>query len=37
MTPYSWANCHSWAYDSPTVQRAYPMFFKPKAAEDAGN
>ncbi len=25
--------CHSWAYDSPTVQRSYPMFYKPKAAK----
>jgi Protein of unknown function (DUF2889) len=25
--------CHSWAYHSPTVQRSYPMFYKPKATE----
>ncbi len=35
--PYHLGQCHSWAYDSPTVQRAYPMFFKPKVAEDAGS
>jgi len=23
--------CHSWAFDSPTVQRAYPMFYRPAA------
>ena len=23
--------CHTWAYDSPTVARAYPMFYRPKA------
>ena len=23
--------CHTWAYDSPTVQRSYPMLYKPKA------
>ena len=27
--------CHSWAYDSPTVQRSYPMFYRPKATEPA--
>lgn len=27
--------CHSWAYHSPTVQRSYPMFYKPKASEPA--
>ena len=21
--------CHTWAYHSPTVQRSYPMFYKP--------
>ncbi len=31
--PYFLGQCHSWAYDSPTVQRAYPMFFKPKGIE----
>ena len=35
--PYHLGQCHSWAYDSPTVQRAYPMFFKPKAVEGTGN
>jgi hypothetical protein len=30
QAPYFLGQCHSWAYDSPTVQRAYPMFFKPK-------
>lgn len=28
--PFYLGQCHSWAYDSPTVQRAYPMFFRPK-------
>ncbi len=27
--------CHTWAYDSPTVQRSYPMFYRPKATEPA--
>jgi hypothetical protein len=31
QAPYFLGQCHSWALDSPTVQRAYPMFFKPKA------
>ena len=31
--PFYLGQCHSWAYDSPTVQRAYPMFFKPKSAD----
>ena len=31
QAPYFLGQCHSWAYDSPTVQRAYPMFFRPKA------
>ncbi len=35
--PYHLGQCHSWAYDSPTVQRAYPMFFKPKAVESSGS
>jgi hypothetical protein len=35
--PFHLGQCHSWAYDSPTVQRAYPMFYKTKAAEDVGN
>ncbi len=29
--PSHLGQCHSWAYDSPTTQRAYPMFYKPKA------
>ncbi|WP_350295107.1 DUF2889 domain-containing protein [Limnohabitans sp. Rim8] len=33
--PYHLGQCHSWAYDSPTTQRAYPMFYKPKLADDA--
>ena len=37
QAPYFLGQCHSWAYDSPTVQRAYPMFFKPKATETPGN
>ena len=32
--PYHLGQCHSWAFDSPTVQRAYPMFYRPKAAKD---
>ena len=35
--PFHLGQCHSWAYDSPTVQRAYPMFFKPKVVEGSGN
>lgn len=31
--PFYMGQCHSWAYDSPTVARAYPMFFKPKRVE----
>ena len=23
--------CHTWAYDSPTVARSYPMFYRPKS------
>jgi hypothetical protein len=30
QAPFHLGQCHSWAYDSPTVQRAYPIFFKPK-------
>jgi hypothetical protein len=33
QAPYFLGQCHSWAFDSPTVQRAYPMFFKPKGIE----
>ena len=32
--PHHLGQCHSWAYDSPTVQRAYPMFFRPKPPHD---
>ncbi len=32
--PFYLGQCHSWAYDSPTVQRAYPMFFKAKTADE---
>nr|WP_315135326.1 DUF2889 domain-containing protein [uncultured Limnohabitans sp.] len=35
--PFHLDQCHSWAYDSPTVQRAYPMFFKPKGVEGSGH
>lgn len=28
--PFYLGQCHSWALHSPTVQRAFPMFFKPK-------
>ena len=31
QAPFHLGQCHSWALDSPTVQRAYPMFYKPKA------
>jgi hypothetical protein len=31
--PFHLGQCHSWAYDSPTVQRAYPMFYKAKVVE----
>ena len=34
QAPYFLGQCHSWAYDSPTVQRAYPMFFKTKAPQE---
>jgi hypothetical protein len=37
QAPYYLGQCHSWAYDSPTVQRAYPMFFKPKASDSTDN
>ena len=30
--PFHLGQCHSWALDSPTTQRAYPMFYKPRAA-----
>ena len=33
--PYHLGQCHSWAYDSPTTQRAYPMFYKPTLPDDA--
>ena len=33
--PFHLGQCHSWALDSPTTQRAYPMFYKPKAADAA--
>ncbi len=29
--------CTTWAFDSPTVARAYPMFFRPKVAENTPN
>ncbi|MFM6999556.1 MAG: hypothetical protein ACKOXU_00570, partial [Limnohabitans sp.] len=29
--------CTTWAFDSPTVARAYPMFFRPKTTEDTGH
>ena len=28
-------HCHTWAYDSPTVQRSYPMFYRPRNTEPA--
>lgn len=30
--PFHLGQCHTWALDSPTVARTYPMFYKPKAA-----
>ncbi len=33
QAPHHLGQCHSWAYDSPTVQRAYPLFYKPKVVE----
>ena len=30
--PFHLGQCHSWALDSPTTQRAYPMFYQPKAS-----
>ncbi len=33
--PFFLGQCHTWAFDSPTVQRAYPMFYKAKAVEGA--
>jgi hypothetical protein len=33
--PFHLGQCHSWAYESPTVQRAYPMFYKPKGVESS--
>lgn len=30
QAPYHLGQCHSWAYDSPSTLRAYPMFYKPK-------
>ena len=37
QAPYFLGQCHSWAHDSPTVQRAYPMFFKSKTTESTDN
>lgn len=31
--PFFLNQCHTWAYNSPTVQRSYPMFYQPKASE----
>ena len=28
--PFYLGQCHTWALDSPTVERAFPVFFKPK-------
>jgi hypothetical protein len=33
--PFFLNQCHTWAYDSPTVQRSYPMFYKPRSRETA--
>lgn len=30
--PFHLGQCHSWALDSPTTQRAYPLFYQPKAS-----
>jgi Protein of unknown function (DUF2889) len=32
--PFFVGQCHTWAYDSPTVQRAYPMFYRPQVSAD---
>ena len=29
QAPFHLGQCHSWALDSPTVQRTYPLFYKP--------
>ena len=28
--PFHLGQCHSWALDSPTTQRAYPLFYQPR-------
>ena len=33
--PFHLDQCHSWALDSPTTQRAYPMFYKPRVKDSA--
>jgi hypothetical protein len=30
--PFHLGHCMTWAYDSPTVARAYPMFYRPRAS-----
>jgi hypothetical protein len=35
QAPFHLGQCHSWAYDSPTVQRAYPMFYRPKSSDNS--
>ena len=29
--------CHTWAYDSPTVARAYPLFYRPRTTQVASS
>ena len=31
VTPFHLGQCMTWALDSPTVARAYPMFYRPKS------
>jgi len=33
--PFHLGHCMTWAFDSPTVARAYPMFYQPKATSTA--
>ena len=35
QAPFHLGQCMTWAYDSPTVARAYPMFYTPKAETSA--
>ena len=37
QAPFHLGQCMTWAYDSPTVARAYPMFYRPRAAASSDN